>query len=223
MSTHSYEKKLRRRIYRLFDNDPQFAAARPDDEITVATSRPGLRLPQITATVMQGYANRPAIGQRALRFCKDSRTGRTVAELLPRFDTVTYRELWNLAGAAATAMACKPVRSGDRVCVLGFAGVDYAVIDLALIRLGAVSVPLQASTPVAELRSIVVETKPSVIASSIDCLSDAVELVLAGYAPTRLVVLDFHPEVDDERDALDAAKSQLAGARSIMIVERWAI
>jgi hypothetical protein len=46
MSTHSYEKKLRRCIYRLFDNDPQYAAARPDDEITVATSRPGLRLPR---------------------------------------------------------------------------------------------------------------------------------------------------------------------------------
>jgi fatty acid CoA ligase FadD9 len=43
-------------------------------------------------------------------------------------------------------MANKPVRPGDRVCVLGFNGVDYAVTDLALIRPGAVSVPLPTST-----------------------------------------------------------------------------
>jgi fatty acid CoA ligase FadD9 len=77
-------------------------------------------------------------------------------------------------------MANKPVRPGDRMCVLGFNGVDYAVTGLALIRLGAVSVPLPTSTPVAQLRRIVAETKPSVIASSIDYLAEAVELGVDG-------------------------------------------
>ena len=168
---------------------------------------------------MEGYADRPALGQRAVQVVNDLGTGRTVAELLPRFDTITYRELWHRAGAAAAALANKPVRPGDRVCILRFNGVDYTTIDLALIRLGAVSVPLPTSTPVAQLRRIVAETKPSVIASGIDYLAEAVELALTVHTPTRLVVFDYHPEVDDERGAFDVAKSQLAQARSIMIVE----
>jgi fatty acid CoA ligase FadD9 len=220
MSTSMRDRHLqRRRIQGLYTTDPQFADARPDNEITVAITRPGLRLAQIAAIVMEGYADRPALGQRAVQFINDAGTGRTVAELLPRFDTITYRELWDRAGAAAAVMANKPVRPGDRVCLLGFNGVDYAVTDLALIRLGAVSVPLPTSTPVAQLRRVVAETKPSVIASSIDSLAQAVELALTVHTPTRLVVFDYHPEVDDEREAFDAAKSQLVQARSIMIME----
>jgi fatty acid CoA ligase FadD9 len=168
---------------------------------------------------MKGYADRPALGQRAVQFVTDSDTGRTAAELLPRFDTITYGELWDRAGAAAAAMANKPVRQGDRVCVLGFNSVDYAVTDVALIRLGAVSVPLPVGTFVGQLRRIVAETQPSVIASSIDFLAEAVELALTAHTPTRLVVFDYHPEVDGEREAFDAAKRQLVDARSIMIME----
>ena len=88
----------------------------------------------------------------------------------------------------------EPASKGrDRVCVLGFASVDYTILDLALILLGAVAVPLQTSAPVSQLRPIVAETEPSVIASSVDYLADAVELVLAGHAPARLVVFDYQP------------------------------
>ena len=219
MSARMSGKQLRRRIQRLCSTDPQFARARPNDEVTVATRGPGLRLAQIAAIVMEEYANRPALGQRAVQFVDDPVTGRTVAELLPRFETTTYRELWDRAGAAAAALANKPVRPGDRVCLLGFNGVDYTVIDLALIHLGAVSVPLPPSTRAAQQRRIVAETKPSVIASSVDYLAEAVDLALTVHTPTRLVVFDYHPEVDDEREAFAAAKSQLADARSIMILE----
>jgi fatty acid CoA ligase FadD9 len=58
-----------------------------------------------------------------------------------------------------------------------------------------------------------------VIAANIDCLAEAVELAMTAHMPTRLIVFDQHPEVDDEREAFDAAKSRLAEARSIMIVE----
>src|ERR1700692_1364439 len=124
MSTGIREKRLRRRIRGLYSTDSQFADARPDDEVSVGSGRPGLRLAHIAATVMKGYADRPALGQRAVQFVTDSDTGRTAAELLPRFDTITYGELWDRAGAAAAAMANKPVRQGDRVCVLGFNSVD---------------------------------------------------------------------------------------------------
>jgi fatty acid CoA ligase FadD9 len=99
MSSGVRDKHLQRRIQGLYSTDPQFADARRDNEITVAISRPGLRLAQIAAIVMEGYADRPALGQRAVQFVNDPGTGRTVAELLPRFDTIAYRELWDRAGA----------------------------------------------------------------------------------------------------------------------------
>jgi fatty acid CoA ligase FadD9 len=203
------EARLERRIADLYARDEQFAAAKPDEAVSVAAARPGLRLPDVVRTVMQGYADRPALGQRAVEYVTDA-TGRTTAQLLPRFDTVSYGRLWERVHAFAAALHDEPVRPGDRVAILGFTSVDYTVVDSALTQLGAVSVPLQTSAPQAQLRPIIAETEPTLIASSIDFVDDAVELILAGPAPARLVVFDFQPAVDDQRDALDAAKARLA-------------
>ncbi len=108
------------------------------------------------------------------------------------------------------------------MCVLGFASADYATIDMALVQLGAVSVPLQTSAPVSQLRPIVAETEPRVFGSSIDDLGGAVELLLTGYMPARLVVFDYRPEVDDQREAFDAARARLAEAGSPVLVETLA-
>jgi len=44
MSTGIREKRLRRRIRGLYSTDSQFADACPDDEVTVASGRPGVTL-----------------------------------------------------------------------------------------------------------------------------------------------------------------------------------
>ncbi len=222
MSTEMREERLARRIAELYARDQQFADARPCEAISEAIDDPGLRLRDIVRTVMDGYTDRPALAQRAVQFVEDPKTGRTLLELLPRFETITYGESWDRVGALAAALASDPVRPGDRVCVLGFTSVDYTILDLALILVGAVAVPLQTSAPVSQLRPIVAETEPSVIASSVDYLADAVELVLAGHAPARLVVFDYHPEVDDQREAVDAARARLAKADRRVIVETLA-
>src|SRR6185312_16375257 len=225
MSTDTREERLARRIADLYANDRQFADARPSEAISAAIGQPGLRLPQIVRTAMEGYAERPALAQRAIQLVNDPQTGRTSVDLLPRFETTSYRQLWDRVGAVATALAGRPspsVRPGDRVCVLGFTSVDYTIIDVALVLTGAVSVPLQASAPVTQLRPIVAETEPSVIAASVTYLDDAVELALTGHAPARLVVFDYHPEVDDQRETFDAARSRLAQAGSPVRVETLA-
>jgi fatty acid CoA ligase FadD9 len=93
---------------------------------------------------------------------------------------------------------------------------------MALGQLGAVSVPLQTSAPVSQLRPIITETEPRVFASSIDDLGDAVELVLTGYTPARLVVFDYRPEVTEQREAFDAARTRLAEAGSSVLMETLA-
>lgn len=210
MSTITEEEQLTRRTQDLVANDPQFAAAQPDPAVAEALQRPELRLPHVLQTVVQGYAARPALGQRAVEFIADPATGRTTLKLLPRFETITYGELGDRMAAIGNALAADGVQAGDRVCVLGFTSVDYTSIDMALGSMGAVSVPLQGSASIAQLQPIVTETEPRLLAASINQLTDAVQLIRAGFTPTKLVVFDYHPEVDDQREALDGAVAALS-------------
>jgi fatty acid CoA ligase FadD9 len=212
MSGDARQERLARRVAHLYADDQQFCRARPNPAITEVIDQPDMRLTQIVQTVMEGYADRPALGQRAVEFAKNPQTGHTSLELLPRFETITYRELWDRVGALTTSLTTDGVHPGDRVCLLGFASVDYTTIDLALVQVGAVCVPLQTSAPAAQLRPIVSETEPRVIATSPDHLDDAVELVLTGHVPMRLVVFDYHLDVDEQRELLDAAKARLVQA-----------
>jgi fatty acid CoA ligase FadD9 len=197
-------------------NDPQFAAARPDETVNAAIQDAGPHLPQVVKAVLDGYADRPALAQRAVELVKDPQTGRTSAKLLPWFDTVTYGELGARVDALSRAWtngADDTVAAGDRVCVLGFTSVDYANIDIALGVIGAVSVPLQTSAAIAQLLPIITETEPTVFAASVDYLSDGVDLILAaadaGHTPSRLVIFDYRTEVDDHRAALQTAHERL--------------
>ena len=61
------------RLGKLLAEDQQFQAALPEASVSEAKRQPGLRLAQIVQIVMEGYADRPAIGQRA-------RTGRRSAQ-----------------------------------------------------------------------------------------------------------------------------------------------
>ncbi|MDT5265141.1 MAG: fatty acid CoA ligase FadD9, partial [Mycobacterium sp.] len=115
VATDTREGRLTRRIAHLYANDPEFAAARPSEAVSAAIGQPGVRLPQLLRTVMEGYADRPALGQRAFRFVNDPESGRTSLELLPRFETITYREVWDHVREFAAALADDPVRPGDRV------------------------------------------------------------------------------------------------------------
>jgi fatty acid CoA ligase FadD9 len=215
MSTpaNAREARLSRRFDTLTSGsgsgDPQLIAAQPDPSITAALDAPSTLLADVIRTVMTGYADRPALGQRAVEFVTDD-SGRTVAELLPRFDTLTYGETWGRVRALADALSGNPVQPGDRVATLGFTSADYAVVDMALSLTGAVAVPLQTSAPVPQLHPILIETEPVAILSSVDHLDDAVELSLTAHAPARLVVFDYHPQIDDHREAFESAAARLS-------------
>ncbi len=203
------EARLQRRFDELISGDAQLVGARPDPAITAALHGPGLLLTDVIRTLMTGYAERPALRERAVAFVTGA-SGRTVAKLRPHFDTLTYRETWARVKALAGALAGNPVHPGDRVATLGFTSADYAVVDMALSLTGAVAVPLQTNAPVPQLHPILLETEPVAILSSVDHLADAVELALTVHAPKRLVVFDYHPEIDDHREAFESASARLA-------------
>ncbi|KPI00432.1 thioester reductase domain protein [Actinobacteria bacterium OK074] len=198
-----------------FADDEQLRAALPLASVSTTLHDGETELARIVALIMDGYADRPALGERAKEAVLDPESGRTVLRLLPRFETVGYGELWQRAGAVAAEWhghGQHPTGAGDFVALFGFTSVDYTVLDLACLRLGAVSVPLQPGAPVARLAPILEETRPRVLAASAEALDSAVELVLSCASRPRLVVFDYHPEVDEQRERFEAARDRLAAA-----------
>ncbi|WP_059020145.1 carboxylic acid reductase [Mycobacterium sp. M26] len=208
MPLDTREDRFSRRIADLYATDSQFAAARPRPEVSAAAR--DLPLPHMIKAVFDGYADRPAVGQRATRAQRDPDTGRSIRVLEPALETLTYAQLWDRVDAVAGAWAAL-VQPGDRVAVLGFTSIDYTVVDLALTQLGAVAVPLQTSAAPAALAPIVAETEPTLIAAGVDYLDDATQLVLGGPAPKRLVAFDVHADDDGHREALESATTTVAG------------
>jgi fatty acid CoA ligase FadD9 len=220
--TGELDKRMERRLARLQAEDPQFRDAAPLEAVEAAKRQPGLRLAPIVATVMERYAERPALGHRARELVTDPTTGRRTLRLLPRFETTTYRELWGRAHMVASDWhhdGQHPLRAGDFVCILGFTSTDYTTLVLACIHLGAVVVPLQTSAPAAQHVEIIAETHPRILAASIDYLDSAIDAVLAGTAPQRVVVFDFEPQDDDQRDKFNAACRRLADAHCQTVVD----
>jgi len=216
MPTDTREERLARRIADLLATDAEFAATLPDETVAAAVDRPGIRLAEAVTTVLDGYADRPALGQRAVRVVTDPQTGRATTELLPHFETITYGELSRRVHALMNALT--DVQPGDRVAILGFASVDYTVIDMALQLSGAVAVPLQTSSPLATLRPIIAETEPVLVFSAVDYLSDAAELARDAASVGRVIAFDHRAEVDDHADAVAAARSHLAGGGRVLDV-----
>ncbi|MDH6244268.1 carboxylic acid reductase [Mycobacterium sp. OTB74] len=207
------EQRFIARVENLYATDPQFATARPDAEVSAAVDEPGMRLPEMMRIVMEAYSDRPALGQRAVDYVTDD-AGRTVAKLLPHFETITFGEAWQKIQSLDNALlsGAEAIAPGDRIAMLGFTSVEYTIIDTALARAGAIAVPMQTSAPAEQLRPIMVETEPVALFADVDFLDDAVELALTGYTPKRVIVFEYRPQVDDQREALERATTRLADA-----------
>ena len=208
-------ERIEARIKEIAASDAQFRDALPIPAAHETKARLDLGLAQITALVMEAYADRPALAHRATDLVTDRRTGRKTRQVLKTFEAITYRELWSRAQALASVWqhdTLKRLGADEFICILAFAGIDYATVDLAGIHNGAVVVPMQTNAPVQQLVGIVKEIEPRWIATSLECLPTAVELVISGHRPVGLLVFDYHPDVDDERDIFEAAKARLAAA-----------
>lgn len=210
----------------LSTDDPQFRDARPLEAIGAVVHEPGLGLAQTVAAIMDGYAERPALGERATEVVTDPVSGRTSLRLLPRFETISYRELWARVQAVAAEWqqdGQAPLGAGDFVALIGFTSSDYATLELACMDLGAVAVPLQSGASLAQLASIIAETGPRVLAANIEYLDKAVELALSAAQAPRIIVFDYHPEVDDQREKFEAASRRLTEAADTAITSLAAV
>jgi fatty acid CoA ligase FadD9 len=216
----SQQERIARRVAELYDSDPQFRAAAPLPEVIEAACTPDLGLAQVFQTIVENYADRPMLGQRARELVTDAATGRTSIRLLPRFETLTYREVWDRVQVIASAWrhGDAPVTAGDVVATVGFASVDYVVADMVCAYLGLVAVPLQHNAPVSRLRPIIQECEPRIVAVSAEYLDLAVESALASPSLRQLMVFDYEPTVDEHRQSFERARARLQEAKTPAIV-----
>jgi fatty acid CoA ligase FadD9 len=217
----SQEERVARRVAGLYDSDPQFRAAAPLPEVIEAACTLDLRLTQVFETIVEGYADRPALGQRARELVNDAATGRTSPQLLSRFETISYREMWDRVRAIASAWRhdpAHPVTAGDVVATVGFSSADYLVVDMVCAYLGLVTVPLQHNAAVSRLRPIIEECEPRIVAVSAEYLDLAVESVLTSPSLRQLMVFDYQPEVDEQRENFERARARLQQAGAHVVV-----
>jgi fatty acid CoA ligase FadD9 len=182
-------------------------------------------LAQTVAAIMARYARRPALGDRAQQVITDPATGRAAPHLLPEFHTISYGQLWSKVGAVAADWhhdPRAPLHPGDTVALIGFASTDYTIVDLACLYLGTVSVPLQSCASLAQLRPILDETDPRVLAVGLDSLDKAIDLLLGGITVPRLLVFDYHPDIHDQRERLGAARDRLTKAGIATVIDTLA-
>ena len=218
--TDGQTERLAQRVSELLASDAQFAAAVPRRDVSEAIVDPTTSWVELMGAVADGYADRPALGQRLL---ETPRPGGEQA-LEPQCETITYRQLYQRVTALAAALAQHGVHAlkGERVATLGFCSVDYTIVDMAVPLLGGVSVPLHAGAPVSQLQPMIDETEPSLIACSAEYLSVGVELALAASPPAKLLVFDYHPHVDAHQHALQRARSRIDEEHSSVTVETLA-
>ncbi|WP_411146630.1 carboxylic acid reductase [Streptomyces sp. x-80] len=208
-----FSARTAQRSAHLHATDPQFHGAAPLDAVTEAIRRPGLPLADLVATVMEGYADRPALGERATEPVTDPETGRTTLRLLERFDTITYGELWEHVGAVASEWRHHPDHAmgrGDFVAVLGPTSAEYTMVDLACVRSGVVSVPLQAGASAGQLAPVVAQTGPRLLAVDVAHLEVALQVAADAPSLGRIVVLGHRPEITVHQERLDSARGRLA-------------
>src|SRR5690606_32134461 len=112
MSIESPAARRKQRIDRLYRDDHQARAAAPDEAVLDAVRTPGVGVAQIVTSVLTGYAERPALGQRAFAIVSDPVTGRPERRWLDHFDTLTYGEVAERIEAVAAAWAQAGVEPG---------------------------------------------------------------------------------------------------------------
>ncbi|GHH42434.1 oxidoreductase [Lentzea cavernae] len=195
----------------VFADDPRLHALIPDPAVTERIQEPGLALGTTVERLMTAYADRPAVAVREVETVTDPATGRRTRRLLHGFVTRSYGELWADAGALAAEWAARGVGAGDFVATIGFTSAEYVAVDLAAIRLGAVTVPLQPTSAIAQLHEIMAETRPLVLATSVEHLPRAAALLREAEGARFALVFDLDPGVDDERDACAEFEEGLAG------------
>jgi fatty acid CoA ligase FadD9 len=165
-----------RRIAHLAGDDPEIRAARVSPLQLEALRASGGSAVERIAAACEQFSDRPCLGVRAPREAG-------------AFAVVSFGEIWSRATTVAAAMRGEGIAAtGDLIGIYGSTSVDWIVVDLACLCLGAVSVPLPRSASTPDLLHIARQAELCCIVSSAALLETA-RLVAQGCSTVRCVVV----------------------------------
>ncbi len=168
-------------------------------------------------SALAAHPERPALAERAYVVAVDPATGATHRQVMAEFRPITYRTLRDRVRRLTKAWHGDPegtIRRGERVAIIGFASIDYAVIDLALAYTGAVPMPLSGHHSAAEFDAILERTTPAALAVSVAQLPAMVDLVRRHACLRQLIVFDADTRITAERTLVEEAEGTLRAAGS---------
>jgi fatty acid CoA ligase FadD9 len=198
--------------FRASEHASELAELLPDPSLTAAARASHLPYDQTIDLFLTGYAARPALGERAYRREVEPATGDTFRDYQTAFQTISYRELQERVRALSLAWRHESkcsVACGDLVGIIGFASIDYAVIDLALAYAKAIPVPLSSHHSAAELREILLPIRPVALAVSVEHLPSSVDLATQVPGLRSLVVFDHDPAITRERSIVEETRRKI--------------
>ena len=167
-----------RRVLDLVESDDELRQLVPDEHVLRAVRKPGLLLEKVIDTALEGFNAHQALGERDYEVVVDPDTQRSERRLLQSFNTITYGELRRRVTSLSAAWrhhSTHRVDPGDFVCILGFAGIDYVTVDLAIAYVRGVIVPLQSTLAGADLEGTFANTMPTAVAATTADLALATE------------------------------------------------
>ena len=211
----SPKKRYALRTIELSKRDPQIGELTPDNEVREKALEEGLTLDRIMGVFLDGYEDRPAMGERSYEVVEDQETKKKIRKYLPAYSTITYGEFHDRIKAIAMAWRRHPkcsVRPEEFVLIMGFADVDFASLDMACTYAKATTVPVQSSTSGADLYEMVANIEPVAIAATLNDLHLAVQIALKQDSIKSVIVFNYDDRIDDEIAIVEQAKKTLANA-----------
>ena len=187
------------RVKALADADPTLKALTPDPAVAKPLREESVPMDKVVEGLLLGYADRPALGERAYDVVQDQESGRTVRVYKPEYETTAYSELLRRARAIAMAWRRHPELRIDRdslIVQVGFTGLDFSVLDIASVFSHTVSVPLQSQMTASEFEGILDKNESSCLSRRrFHSLVAMTEQAIQHGGIQNLVVFDFDDRV----------------------------
>ena len=210
-------ERTAQRLQELIERDPEVRTCVPRPEVKQQARAGGLSLADVIDVYLTGYHDRAAMGERDYEIVLQKGTGRQERVYKKTFKTTTYGELQARIRSVANVwrhVDAHRVSPDEFVCIMGFASVDFAVLDMACAFAHAVTVPLQSTTSGADLKDILETIEPVTLAATVDDLEVATAHAVAQPSIRSIIVFDLDAEDGDHQRQLDVAQSLLQSSGS---------
>lgn len=208
-------RRYARDLLEHLEHDPELAAIVPDEALLARLDGDSQGLIETIELILTHYADRNALASRDYEI-KPNSAGAQTRHYLPRFKYVTYKELLSRIKSVASAWqhdSVHGVKPEEMVCIMGFTGVDFAVLDFACQFTHAVTVPLQSATAGGDLTEIFANVQPATLAATINDLELCAEHAVTNKNIRSLVAFDYDPLDDSERSKFENAERILRAGK----------